>query len=87
MLDVVVSPPEFHTPQETASILRFKSTKTLERMARRGDGPPRVKLGHKTILYPRAQLLEWMFSHQTVADPHPKKKRGRPALKRKAAAR
>jgi len=79
-----VSPPEFHTPDETASLLRFKSIKTLERMARRGEGPPRLKLGNKTIFYPRKQLLEWMFAHQTVADPHPKKKRGRP---RKAVGR
>jgi hypothetical protein len=52
-------------------------------MAKRGEGPPRLKLGNKTILYSRRQLLEWMFARATVADPHPKKKRGRP---RKPAA-
>ena len=74
----LVTPPEFHTPQETIEILRLKNTKTLERMERRGEGPPRLKIGAKTILYPRQELLTWLYSHQTVADPHPKKKRGRP---------
>lgn len=90
MPDTVATPPqpEFLNPHEAAAILRFRNTKTLERMARRGTGPPRVKLSAKTILYNRAQLIEWMLARATVGDPHPKKKkRGRPVKAKRAAVR
>jgi len=35
------------------------STRTLDRLALGGDGPPRIRIGARWM-YPRAALMDWM---------------------------
>jgi excisionase family DNA binding protein len=50
--------PDYLTSEETAEILRTPKT-TLYRWRMEGTGPPAIKVGRK-LLYPRAQLTEWL---------------------------
>lgn len=51
-------------PWEVARLMRT-STSTLAKMRSRGDGPPFVKSGRKSVLYDRAAVLQWL-SARTV---------------------
>ena len=53
----------FLTPRQLAEILKV-SVKTLERMRKRGDGPPFVKFGGGQIRYPVVGLDAWLRDHE-----------------------
>jgi predicted DNA-binding transcriptional regulator AlpA len=49
--------PEFMDRREAAALLRV-SSKLLQRLQRRGEGPPQARLG-RLIRYNRTSLIEW----------------------------
>jgi excisionase family DNA binding protein len=49
---------------EAARVARI-SKRTLQRMVKDGKGPPRMRLGGRRVLYPRAKLLAWIDAHFT----------------------
>ncbi len=51
------------TPDLAAELGR--STRTLDRWALTGDGPPRTRIGRKT-LYRRDAVIAWLRSRETV---------------------
>ena len=54
------------TPKEAA--VRFKvSTSWLAKARMRGDGPPFIKLGEKSIRYSEAALIQWMKGRQRLS--------------------
>lgn len=53
----------FLTPRQLAGILKV-SVKTLERMRKRGGGPPYVKFGGGQIRYPVVGLDAWLKDHE-----------------------
>lgn len=54
------------TREEAARLMRG-SVRWLEELQRRGDGPPCVKIGRKT-LYPAAALHAWVERHVAPGD-------------------
>lgn len=55
---------------EVAAILRV-TPRTVERWRRRGAGPPYVRLGTRTIRYPRAAVLAFAELYTVRAAPAP----------------
>ena len=49
-----------------------KSVRTLDRWALTGDGPPRTRIGRKT-LYRREAVLQWLQSREQ--SPRPQRRR------------
>lgn len=47
------------TPAEVADELNL-AEQTLANMRHRGGGPPFVKVGHRTVRYPREALDQWL---------------------------
>jgi hypothetical protein len=72
--------PEYLTREEARVFLRLGNVRVLDKLVRKGDGPPKIKLTRKQTLYPRAGLIEWLNQHQVSGRPlpGPKKRRGRP---------
>jgi len=70
-----VSPdsPSYLTPEEVANLLRVKST-TVLRLAQADGTMPCVKLGHRTIRFPRERLLTWLRSREQGAPARPRAK-------------
>jgi hypothetical protein len=60
----------FMTESETARILRL-SERTMQRLRKRGGGPPYVRLGLRRVLYPRCLLMVWAGACQSalMSDP------------------
>jgi len=54
------------TREDVARILGINA-ETFDHMRRRGDGPPEVKLGHRTIRYRPVDIDAWLISRQNVA--------------------
>ncbi|NMJ42823.1 AlpA family phage regulatory protein [Roseomonas sp. JC162] len=46
------------------------STKTLERLAVDGDGPPMIRLGKRRVAYAKADLDAWMRSRTFKSNAH-----------------
>jgi len=53
---------DYLTKNQLAEQLR-RSTRTIDRMALSGDGPPPTKIG-RTTLYRREAVLEWLRSRE-----------------------
>lgn len=51
----------FLTPKQLAKHLGI-STKTLDRMRQRGEGPPYVRIGKHRIAYPLAEIDAWVHA-------------------------
>ena len=59
----ILSEGYFTTPELAAELGR--STRTLDRWALTGDGPPRTRIGRKT-LYRRDAVIAWLRSRETA---------------------
>jgi predicted DNA-binding transcriptional regulator AlpA len=61
--------PSLLSPSE-AAIRMGVSTNTLERWRASGEGPKYSKLGHRTIRYDEADILDFIKSHkfQNIAE-------------------
>ena len=53
-----------------ASIYLKLSTKTLERLAITGDGPPMIRLGKRRVAYAKADLDAWILSRTFTSIAH-----------------
>lgn len=53
-----MSTPVLLTPKEAAAFLRV-SEKTLEGWRSKGTGPKFRRLGHRTVRYLQADLIDW----------------------------
>lgn len=58
----------FLTPRQLADILKV-SVKTLERLRKRGGGPPFIKFGGGQIRYPVVGLDAWLKDHEHGSSP------------------
>ena len=52
----------FLTESETARLLRL-SERTMQRLRKRGDGPPYVRLGSRRVVYSRGHVVAWAEAH------------------------
>jgi predicted DNA-binding transcriptional regulator AlpA len=55
--------------QQAAEFLGLKP-RTLEVWRMRGEGPPHIRLGSRTIRYLEADLQEWLESKRRVSTSH-----------------
>ena len=65
---------DYLTKNQLAEQLR-RSTRTIDRMALSGDGPPPTKIG-RTTLYRREAVLEWLRSRELPSTRRSSRKRG-----------
>ena len=51
-----------YTRRQVMELLHLRDEGTLRRWAKRGDGPPFIRLGakHARVLFPRAAFWEWL---------------------------
>jgi hypothetical protein len=61
-----VQPGDYMTPDEVAAVLR-KEVETLRSWRYRSIGPPFIKIGHQTVLYPRADFEAWLLAQKASA--------------------
>jgi predicted DNA-binding transcriptional regulator AlpA len=54
------------TPKEAAKLLKV-SVSWLAKARMRGDGPPFIKVGNKSIRYSEAALIQWMKARQRLS--------------------
>ena len=54
------------TPKEAAKLLKV-SVSWLAKARMRGDGPPYIYMGGRSIRYSEAALLQWMKSRQRLS--------------------
>jgi predicted DNA-binding transcriptional regulator AlpA len=66
---------EYLTKTELAAQLN-RSTRSVDRWALTGDGPPRVRIGRRS-LYRRAAVVEWLRSLEVTPGSIGRKQRGR----------
>jgi hypothetical protein len=65
---------EYMTKQELAAQLQ-RSIRSLDRWSLKGDGPPCVRIGRRT-LYRRAAVVEWLRQLETTPGLGARKRRG-----------
>ena len=65
---------EYLTKTELAAQLN-RSTRSVDRWALTGDGPPRVRIGRRS-LYRRAAVVEWLRSLEITPGRGGRKRRG-----------
>lgn len=58
--------PELLSDAQVAVLLRL-SPRTLADWRQRGKGPPWMRIGGKTILYPTAELRVWLVAQKLEA--------------------
>lgn len=51
--------PEQLTPDEVGALLKVPTT-TLAGWRQRGTGPKFIRLGHRTVRYPLADVQQWL---------------------------
>jgi predicted DNA-binding transcriptional regulator AlpA len=58
------------TARDAANLLRLSSS-WLAKARMRGDGPPYIKPGTRSVRYAEAALLQWMKSRQRLSTSEP----------------
>jgi predicted DNA-binding transcriptional regulator AlpA len=64
--DVGLGPYHVLTKVQTANVLGC-STDTLDRLAARSEGPPRIRISERRIGYPLSGIRQWLSDRQQRA--------------------